>query len=53
MIGTATIESIAKVAMIEPWSNAPLKLPNRVKCWKARNAAMIKERATPSCLPLQ
>ena len=50
--GTATVQSMAKVATTEPWSNALLKSPTRVKCWKARNAAITNERTTPSCLPL-
>lgn len=50
--GTVTTQSMAKVATIEPCSNALLKLPTRVKCWKARNAAMTKDRTTPSCFPL-
>ena len=49
--GTTTMQSMAKVAMIEPWSNAFLK-PTRVKCWNAKNTTITKERTTPSCLPL-
>lgn len=50
--GTMTTQSTAKVAMIEPWSNAFFKPPARVKCWKARKAAIAKDRTIPSCRPL-
>ena len=50
--GTTMIQTMAKVAMMETWSNAICKLPAREKCWKAKYPAINKERITPSCLRL-
>jgi hypothetical protein len=44
----AVIKMMAKVATIEPWSNAFCKLPVREKCWKAKYPAINKETIAPA-----
>lgn len=43
---------MAKVATIEPWSNAFCKLPAREKCWKAKYPAITNDIMEPSRVPL-
>lgn len=44
----AVMKMMAKLATIEPWSNAFCKLPAREKCWKAKYPAITKEIIAPA-----
>ena len=49
---TAVMQTMAKVAMIEPCSIDFCKLPAREKCWKAKYPAINKETIAPCWVPL-
>jgi hypothetical protein len=46
------MQTMAKVATMEPCSKAFFRFPSREKCWNARYAAMANASMAPPWLPL-
>lgn len=46
------MQMIAKVATIDPLSNALCRLPVFEKCCRAKNPAIANEMIAPACVPL-